>query len=133
MRPTNYLRALCFALCTSVWFNAFQGLTFVAFVVTESLYSAQLSEELRNTYWKLVFVFVGLMAGEYGCRLLAFGYEPHRRNRLIFETGVLVYGLGFCAYSQNLDEWGSLSRALRGLLILLLLVRYLPCMYICVT
>ena len=63
---------------------------------------------------------------QYLAKLLAFGYESRKRNQFLFETLICLYAVVFEIVDQQLMNRDLFAKVMFGLLVFLLLIRYLP-------
>ena len=62
-----------------------------SFLVVSAIYRCDIDAAGKKLYWDGMSFYIAIVLLDYFMNLLAFGYEPKKRNYLIFDTCICLY------------------------------------------
>ena len=124
-KPANTIRGIAYRITTHVGYKIFQGIIFISFLVSMSLYRSNMEQEERNSLKYTQYAFIGVLLIEYILEFLAFGIRKDYIRVVIFKNIALIYGITYAVVIEATTLELQTIRILGGIFIALQLIRYL--------
>lgn len=102
-RPTNALRGLAYDIANHSGYKITQGLFFLIFLVSMSLFKSNMSSEEREALDRVQQAFVIVLILEYLIEFLAFGIRTEYKRSFIFKNIVVIYCVIYVILDLSVD------------------------------